>query len=160
MNEFGKHIGIFHIWDNPGYTTDQIREWLARGHALESLQGLGQPQVVKNILMASQKLAMSNAVYPNIDHLVITSQTGIPSDSETSYSGVLYETDLSEEFTRSGNENPFIVGWNVLDDGANGSWGSFILVDSGGNMINRALAGVTKTSGTGKLVVFTGTVTS
>jgi hypothetical protein len=54
--------------------------------------------------------------------------------------------------------DPYQVGWNILSDDANGTWGSFVLVDAGGRMINRALAGISKTSGVGKIVYFTGTV--
>lgn len=137
-----------------------MRDWLQREPNFHKIPGLGEPIIVKNLLMASQKLLMANAVYPNIDRLIITNQTGLPSDSETSYSGTIYEADSVDEFTRSGNVNPYTVGWNILSDDANGSWGSFVLVTAAGAMINRALAGVTKTSGTGKLVVFTGSVTN
>lgn len=159
MNELLRHTGIFRIWDNPGWSTELLREWISRGFAPHEIPGLGEPVVVKNLLMASQKLLMATAVYPTIDRLIITSQTGLPVDSETSYSGTLYETSPGEEITRSGNVNPYTVGWSIQDDAANGSWGSFVLVTSTGAMINRALAGVTKTSGTAKLVMFTGEVT-
>jgi len=161
MKEIAKHAGIFHVWDVvPGWDMSHLRDWLARGNAFYSIPGIGAPCVVKNILMATQKTAMANAVYPTIDHLVITSQTNPPSDSETGYTGVLYETDSSIEINRSEEGNPFVVGWKIPVDDANGTWGSFILVNSDGDMINRALAGVTKTSGQEKWVVFTGSVTS
>ncbi len=161
MNEILQHVGMFEIWDGvPGWDTARIRAWLARGNPFERIPGISQPQVAKNLLMASQKLAMANAVYPTIDHLVITSQTTLPSDSETSYSGVIYEADASLEITRSEDGNPYKVGWNIQDDLANGIWGSFILVKADGSMINRALAGITKISGQSKWVVFTGLVTS
>lgn len=159
MNEALRHIGIFHTWDNPGYSTDELRRWMANGKDFRDLPDLLNYQQAKNLLMASQKLLMANSVYPNIATLAITSQTSIPSDDETSYTGLIYTAGQAQEFTRSGRVNPYTVGWNINSTMANGNWGSFILLDSNGQMINRALAGVTKTSNTSKLVVFTGSVT-
>lgn len=124
---------------------------------LDQLSGLVNYQHVNNILMASQKLLMANAVYPRIDRLVISPDTSNPVDTESSYSAI-YTTSLAEEFARSGNSNPYQVAWNITNPAANGTWGSFILIDANGAMINRALAGVTKTAGTAKLVQFTGSV--
>jgi hypothetical protein len=158
MIEVIRHTGIFHAWDNPGFDNDELRRMWERGGMKELCVRLRNYERRKNILMASQKLLMANAVYPNIDRLAITSQTSTPTDAETSYSGTLYTTQAAEEFTRSGNVNPYTVGWNILSDSANGTWGSFILITNSGAMINRALAGVTKASGTAKLVIFTGSV--
>lgn len=160
MIETLQHKGVFHAFDNPGYSNEELRE-VFRAAGIDGLRDI-LPNYERrfNLLMASQKLIMANSVYPKIDALVITSQTGTPVDTESSYSGVMYTTNLAEEFTRSGNTNPYIVGWNVINDAANGVWGSFILVTSTGAMINRALAGITKVTGTAKLVLFTGTVTS
>lgn len=158
MNESLRHKGVFHCWDNPGYNNADLREMFAEKGILTLAKELPGYQRVNNILMASQKLLMANSVYPNIDKLVITNQTSVPSDNESSYSGTIYTTVASEEFTRSGNVNPYTVGWNILTDAANGSWGSFILITQAGAMINRALAGVTKNAGTAKLVIFTGSV--
>lgn len=158
MNEQLIHTGYFHCWDNHEYSTEDLRQIVKRGINLSALKGLGNYHLKKNILMADQKLLMANAVYPGIDKLVITSQTATPADNETGYSGTIYTTVAGDEFTRSGNVNPYTVGWNILSDSANGNWGSFILITNTGAMINRALAGVSKTSGTAKLVIFTGTV--
>lgn len=111
-----------------------------------------------NLLMASQKLKMAQAVYPNIDRLVITSQTTAPADNETAYTGVIYTSTPADEFSRNDNQNPAIIQWNITAEAANGPWGSFILIDSTGNMINRALAGITKASNTNKIIQFTGRV--
>ena len=160
MNEQHRHVGIFHCFDNPWLGNDDLNAIMAEFGLAGFEKYLKNYQRRPNILMATQKLAMANAVYPNIDHLVITSQTTTPQDNETSYSGTIYTTGASEEFTRSGNVNPYTVGWNILSDSANGTWGSFVLATQAGAMINRALAGISKTSGTAKLIVFTGTVTS
>lgn len=170
--EAARHRGIFHTWDNLHYSTEELRDvfdyWQKKPGRdpgtfspteLEMiLDGLCNYQKCPNIIMATQKLRMANAVYPNIDRLVITSQTSSPSDTETSYSGEIYTSVASDEFYRSGNANPYQVGFNILNDAANGNWGSFILITSTGEMINRALSGVTKSAGTSKLVMFTGSV--
>lgn len=158
MNEAIRHIGIFHAWDNPGYSTDELRRWMANGKDFRDLPDLLNYQQARNLLMASQKLIMANMVYPTIDRLVITSQTGVPSDNETSYSGLIYTAGSTEEFTRTGGVNPYTVGWNINSPSANGTWGSFVLINSDGQMLNRAIAGVTKNSNTSKLIVFTGSV--
>jgi hypothetical protein len=159
MREHASHTGTFRIYDNPGYSLKQLRQWLSEGRPLDALIGFRSPIVKKNLLMASQKLAMANAVYPAIDRLIITSQTAPPVDSETSYTGVIYEAGASEEAQRTPG-NPYQVMWSIVSSDANGNWGSFVLVDAAGNMINRALAGVTKQANTGKIVTFTGSVTS
>lgn len=159
MNESLQHIGIFHTWDNPGYSTAELRRWMANGRDFRDLPDLLNHQQAKNLLMAAQKLVMANAVYPTIASLAITSQTSTPQDNETAYTGLIYRATETEEFTRTGRVNPYTVGWNINSATANGTWGSFILLNSDGQMINRALAGVTKTSNTSKLVVFTGSVT-
>jgi hypothetical protein len=157
MNETAQFIGTFDCWDNPGYDADYLRRWMEAGKPLGELPGISGNGPVFNLLMASQKLLMANAVYPGIDRLVISGDTSLPIDSETSYTAA-YTTGEAEEFYRSGNGNPYQVAWNITSSSANGTWGSFILVDAGGAMINRALAGVTKTAGTAKLVQFTGSV--
>lgn len=159
MNEIAEHLGTFHAWDHPRLSNEQLKDLFTWGDRHLN-RWLWNYKRCPNILMATQKLAMANAVYPSIDRLVITSQTATPQDNETSYSGTIYTTVAADEFTRSGNANPYTVGWNILDDDANGSWGSFILVTEAGAMINRALAGVSKTTGTAKLIIFTGSVTS
>ena len=160
MNETIKHTGIFHVYDHPGYDTEVLRDWLNQGLSPLLLPGVDNYQRRPNIIMAAQKLLMANAVYPTITSLAITSQTSTPTDSETEYTGLIYQAGVSQEFTRSGNTNPYTVGWNILSDDANGTWGSFILLNETGAMINRALAGVSKSSGTAKLVIFTGSVIS
>lgn len=158
MNENATHTGVFHVFDNPGYSTDELRALFAELGLDGFMRHLPGYERRQNLLMSAQKLAMANAVYPTIDSLVLTSQTSIPVDSETSYSGTIYTANISQEFTRSGNVNPYILGWNITSESANGPWGSFITLNSNGVMINRALAGVTKKSGATKLVMFTGTV--
>lgn len=158
IDEGIKHTGIFHVWDNPLSPEETRAVWEA--HGLDGLfNRLTGYQRRHNILMAAQKLIMANAVYPRIDKLVITSQTASPNDAETSYTGTIYQTTAADEVLRSGNSNPYQVGWNITASGANGTWGSFVLVDGTGTMINRALAGVTKAANSAKLVIFTGSVT-
>lgn len=152
MIEAPKYNGVFGVWTYPiGLTEDELKEW--RRHDRVILDSCAT-----NILMATQKALMAAAVYPNIDRLVITTQTSTPQDNETSYSGTIYTTTASDEFSRSGGGNPYTVAWNITSNTANGSWGSFVLIDSAGNMINRALAGVSKSSGQGKIIQFTGRV--
>ena len=158
MNEIAQYKGTFAAFDNYEYSTEEIREILRRGIPLWTLKGLVNAQVKKNVLMASQKLAMATAVYSTIDRLVITNQTSIPSDAETSYTGAIYTSLPGDETSRSEANNPYTVSWNIVSDTANGSWGSFVLINSTGAMINRALAGITKISGTAKLIMFTGSV--
>lgn len=158
MREHAKHIGVFNVWDNPGYDSDEIKTIIQK-YGLDGLSRKMKAYLpIHNLLMASAKLDMANLVYPSIDKLVITSQTTTPVDSETSYSGTIYTTVAADEYYRSGNGNPYQVGWNIQSNSANGNWGSFVLITSTGTMINRAIANVTKTSGTAKLVLFTGTV--
>lgn len=158
MQESFKPYGIFDVFDHDNLTNEQLLDIITWGglHRSRHLRGY---QRVYNTVMATQKLLASNAVWPNIDKLVITNQTGTPSDSETSYIGTIYTTLTTDEFIRSANVNPYQVGWNITASGANGNWGSFITITSSGTMINRALAGVAKQAGTGKLVLFTGSVT-
>ena len=158
MNENAQYVGIFSVFTNKHYTTEALRQWCESGRRIEDLVGVELVDISRNILMADRKQAMANAVYPNIDRLVITSQTSTPEDTETGYSGTMYTTVTADEFSRSASGNPYTVQWNITTDTANGNWGSFILIDSGGSMINRALAGVTKASGTSKIVQFTGSV--
>ena len=159
MFENCRHIGLFEVYDHNQLSNEQLLD-IMMGPGFANSKHLKNRRLCRNILMASQKLSMANAVYPTIDRLAITNQTGLPADTETSYSGTIYTTNASEEFTRSGNVNPYTVGWNILTDSANGTWGSFVLITQSGAMINRALAGITKFSGTAKLVMFTGSVTS
>jgi hypothetical protein len=150
--------GVFHVLDNPGYETRELSQWVEKGNLLTALPGLRLAKICPNSIMAYWKREAAEAVFSKIDHLKITNQTALPTDTEETYSGLIYSTKPTEEYFRSGNENPYQVGWNILSDDANGTWGSFVLVDAGGRMINRALAGISKTSGVGKIVYFTGTV--
>ena len=159
MIETPRYKGIFTVYDNPWYKTEELELWVRHGKRFEDLPGISILEQMSNILMASQKLAMANAVFPNIDKLVITNQTSTPVDSETSYSGTIYTSVPSDEFYRSANANPYRMGWNITASGANGTWGSFVLITPNGTMINRALAGVTKDAGTAKIVDFQGSVT-
>lgn len=156
--EIPKHQGVFTVFDHPGYSTEWLKHWTEMGNPIEKINGLKICKVATNLIMASQKLLMAQAVYPNIDRLVITNQTTTPADTETSYSGTIYTTVAGDEFFRSDETNPYQVAWSITTDSANGNWGSFVLITSTGAMINRALAGVTKLSGTGKIVQFTGSV--
>jgi hypothetical protein len=157
MRERAKHIGIFRMWDVPG-EVDSRALWYSYHHNIDLAEVLGDPTIRQNLLMANQKLAMAAAVYPNIDRLVITSQITAPNDSETSYSGALYTTTSVDEFFRSGISNPYRISWKITSSTANGPWGSLILIDASGNMINRALAGTSKLAGVTKIVDFTGRV--
>lgn len=151
--------GIFLVYENPCYTTEELKEWRASGREVSELPFIKPIGRRKNLLMASQKLLMAQAVFPNIDSLVITSQTSSPADTETTYSGTIYTASSTEEYYRSTSSNPAQIGWNITSESANGTWGSFILITSTGAMINRALAGsVTKSSGSNLVVDFTGTV--
>lgn len=158
LTERAEYVGIFEIYDNPGYETDYLRCWCRDGNDILDLPGVSLERTDKNIIMAAQKLLMANAVYPRIDRLVITSQTATPVDSETSYSGTIYTSVLADEFSRSNEGNPYQVQWNITSDSANGTWSSLILITAGGEMINRALTSMTKISGTTKIVQFTGSV--
>lgn len=151
--------GIFTVYLNPGYTTQELRQWRESGYETVDLPGIEALGQRKNILMSAQKLLMAQAVFPNIDQLVITSQSSTPADTETTYSGTIYTTVDADEYYRSTGGNPAQIGWNITSESANGTWGSFILITSTGSMINRALAGsVTKNSGSNLVVDFTGTV--
>lgn len=159
MIEAVRHIGLFEVYHNAKHSEDTLRSWLADGRRLQDLDGLILEAQCKNLLMSAQKLLMAQSVYPNIDKLVITSQTAAPSDDETSYSGTIYTTVAADELARSlSTENPYTVQWNLTTESANGVWGSFVLITSGGVMINRALAGITKLSGQSKIITFTGSV--
>lgn len=159
--ETARHTGVFTVFDNTGYTTEELRVILRAGVNPYGLAYLTRADQRPNILMAAMKQAMARAVYPLIDGLVLTSQTATPVDTETTWAGQIYATVASDEVTRGADgDNPYQVGWNIISDAANGTWGSFVLRTSAGVMINRALAGVTKTSGAAKLVIFNGSVTS
>lgn len=158
MDEKPQYIGVFTVFDSTEIPTEELQEWCI-DRPLAEYPGLKMVSAHQNILMASQKTLMANAVYPNISKLVITSQTTTPQDNETSYSGLIYQTVAADEFSRSGGGNPYNIAWNITSNSANGVWGSFILVTSGGSMINRALAGVSKSSGQGRIVQFSGSVT-
>jgi hypothetical protein len=162
MIETPRYKGRFDVWSHPGFSTSRIA-FYAREYgpdpAFWPVGPFTHDGPVFNLLMASQKLLMAQAVFPNVDHLVITNQTTDPVDTETATGGTtIYSTVSTEEYMRSGNVNPYQVGFNIITDSANGTWGSFCLVTAAGVLINRALAGVTKTAGQGKLVLFTGTV--
>lgn len=152
--------GIFQFFDHPGYKTEELKFWLDKYGSLFNLPGLEIDKTKNNTVMDSYKLKAANSVYPLTDHLMINNDTSTPSPTETTYSpsSVIYSTSPTEEYTRSGNINPFTVGWNITSETANGPWGSVLLVDASNQVICRALAGVTKTSGKGKLVFFTGKV--
>lgn len=159
MNQTLQYQGIFTAADLPADADERmIRRLLRDGVPLSEL-GLPNTQEIRNIIMDAYKLAAVTAVYGQIDRLAITSQTSTPSSSETSYSGALYTTAVADEYYRSGLTNPYRVGWQIRDASANGTWGSMILITSTGSMINRALAGVTKTAGVVKIVDFQGSVT-
>ncbi len=156
MKESLSWTGIFDCWDHH-LTDSQVRDLMTR-QGWEKSRWLENHQPRKNLLMAVHKLAMANLIFPTIDHLVITADQTSPRDTETTYTA-FYETSDSEETFRTGNTNPYQIAWNVSSASANGTWGSFILVDEYGAMINRALALVTKSANTRKLVQFTGRVT-
>lgn len=151
--------GTFTTADLPADADERMVGRLLRdGHSLEDL-GLPNTQIVHNVIMDTFKLAAVTAVYGQIDKLRITNQTTTPASSETSSSGTIYTTVAPDEYYRSAVANPYRVGWQIRDSAANGTWGSLILLDAVGNMINRALAGVTKTAGVIKIVDFQGSVT-
>lgn len=157
--ESAQWIGLFGTYLNPGYSRDEVNAALDKGLVLADLPGVVQIETQKNILMASQKLAMAGQVYPKIERLVITSQTTSPSDTETAYSGTIYTSVDADEYYRTGNTNPYQVVWNIASAAANGAWGSYICIDALGQMINRALTGgVTKSPGSNIIVEFTGSV--
>lgn len=161
MDIIANHAGVFTVFDNTGYSTEELRAILRAGVDPHALAYLSQAEERKNILMAPMKALMARSVYPLIAKLVLTTQTATPVDTETAWSGTIYQTVASDEVTRdSDDSNPYRVGWNIASDGANGNWGSFVLATEGGAIINRALAGVTKTAGAAKLVIFQGRVTS
>lgn len=150
--------GVFSVYTNPGYSTEELNELTRAGIPFTQIDGLELIETRPNLLMAAQKLAMANQVFPAIDKLVITSQSTPPVDTETSYSGTIYTTVAADEFGRSGNGNPYTVSWNLGPSTANGTWGSFILINSDGAMINRALANIVKATGSRKIVHFEGSV--
>jgi hypothetical protein len=160
ITEQACHLGIFYVWDHNFLTNKELSDLIACGDKADYNHYLTGYKECPNIIMASQKLLMANAVYPTIDRLVITSQSGVPVDTETSYTDTIYTTNVAEESLRSGSVNPYQVGWNIRSASANGAWGSFVLINSSGGMINRALAGVTKSANSAKLVIFTGRVVS
>lgn len=160
-----RHVGIFNAYDHPGYTTEELRRWVKSGRHYLDLPAITHIKKCPNTLTSTVKLMMSNAVYPYINKLVLTSKATVPVDTETGYDQEDYIAEFGEasEFLRSPNQNPYTVGWNISTNNANGLWGSFLLFgDFSGDkkMINRALAGVTKQAGQAKLVVFTGSVVS
>jgi len=155
MQENPKHTGRFDVFEHPGYSTEELRGLIAADH----LDKITKVATCHNLLMAAQKLAMATAVYPTIATLVITNQSTSPVDTETAPGAVvIYTTVAVDEYLRSAAGNPYQVGWNIINDSANGTWGSFCLLTASGVLINRALAGVTKNAGQGRLVLFTGSV--
>jgi hypothetical protein len=155
MTEQPTHQGVFRVYDTVDRTITYLRMLMSEGYKPLSLATLAAE--CPNLLMASQKLLMANAVYPRIDRLIITNQTGTPVDTETTYNGVIYTATSNVEFFRAPG-NPYRVAWAIPANVANGNWGSFVLVDEAGAMINRALAGITKAAGTAKIVEFEGRV--
>lgn len=160
MNETPKHIGRFDVFGydiNPNFDVNELGYWV--DYDFDKLPGFSKLATCHNLLMAPQKLAMANAVYPSIATLVITNQTTSPVDTETAPGGAtIYTTLPADEYLRSADGNPYQVGWNIISDSANGTWGSFCLLNGSGQLINRALAGITKNAGQGRLVLFTGSV--
>lgn len=156
MIELAKHSGHFIVAEHNIQDESRLKNWLKQGVPLRRIPGIRSVRIVKNTLMATRKLAMVNAVYPLIDRLVITANTAIPVDTESAYTS-FYTTGALEEFYRAPG-NPYQIAWNISNAAANGNWGSFVLIDAAGAMINRALAGITKASGTTKLILFEGSV--
>jgi hypothetical protein len=111
-----------------------------------------------NTLMQRFKKEMAEAVFTKIDRLVITSQNTPAQDNEDTYTGALYTTSTADEFSRSVDGNPYSVAWNIPAGSATGAWGSYVLITSGGLMINRALAGISKGANASVIVEFTGSV--
>jgi hypothetical protein len=155
MNEALIWTGLFDCWDH-NLTNSQLRDLMTRPR-WEKSRWLSNHEPRKNLLMAVHKLAMANLIFPTIDHLVITADTTAPRDTESTYTA-FYETSPSEVTLEALNTNPAQMAWNIQSASANGTWGSFILVNEYGEMINRALALVTKSANTRKLVQFTGRV--
>lgn len=152
--------GVFTIADLPDHVDMNIvKMCMEAGYNLEDLPyRLPNLQKVYNVVMDTYRLEAVEAVYHQIDKLVITTQTSQPSSSETSYSGTKYTTIATDIYYRSGITNPYRIGFQIRDAAANGSWGSFVLIDQNGVMINRALANTSKAAGAAKIVDFQGTV--
>lgn len=161
MDERLSYMGLFQAYTHQlgPSTLKNALSLIKQGWQPEEV-GLKTVKLTTNTLMADFKRQMAALVFPKIDRLVITNQTSTPQDNEAVYSGVIYSAGPDEELSRSvGEVNPFSVAWNITSNDANGNWGSFILIDGGGNMINRALAGITKTANQNIVVEFTGSVT-
>lgn len=152
--------GVFTIADLPDHVDlDIVSRCFDAGLQMEDLPWrLPNLQRIENVVMDSYRLKAVEAVYHQIDRLVITTQTTQPSSAETEYTGTKYTTVATDIYYRSGISNPYRIGFQVRDPAANGSWGSFVLIDSNGVMINRALANTSKTAGAAKIVDFQGTV--
>ena len=161
MNSQVDYKGVFDVYENTmNLSSDELRQYMAEGVDIVKIPGTCLVGPKPNVLMQAQKIKMAQAVYPAIDRLIITNQTSTPSDTETGYTGAIYTSVETDEFYRSGpSQNPYQIAWNINADSANGAWGSFVLVDAFGSMINRALAGITKNSSTSILVQFSGLVT-
>lgn len=154
-----RFVGRFDVWDHPGYSTEFLRRYMEENlEGLFTLPGMKASKPVFNVVMAAQKQIAGEYVYSTIDHLVITDQTDTPADNETDWTGTIYTTSTAEEYYRSAGGNPYQVGWNITSSSANGTWGSFVCVTSTGAVINRSLAGTSKASGEGKIVMFSGSV--